>query len=78
MKKAVFKTNINCGSCVANVTPFLEKAQSIEHWQVDTANKDNILTVKGSNVDVAEVTGLVKEAGYTISEKKSGLKKLFG
>lgn len=78
MKKAVFKTNINCGSCVANVTPFLEKAQSIDDWQVDTANKDKILTVKGSNVDIAEVASLVTEAGYTITEKKSGLKRLFG
>ncbi|GAB5522167.1 MAG: hypothetical protein Roseis2KO_00390 [Roseivirga sp.] len=78
MKKAVFKTNINCGSCVANVTPFLEKAQSIDDWQVDTANKDKILTVKGTHVDVAEVTRLVTEAGYNIAEKKSGLKKLFG
>lgn len=78
MKKAVFKTNINCGSCVANVTPFLEKAQSIDDWQVDTRNKDKILTVKGSNVNVAEVTQLVTEAGYSIAERRSGLKKLFG
>lgn len=78
MKKAVFKTNINCGSCVANVTPFLEKAQSIDNWHVDTTNKDKILTVKGSNVNVAEVTSLIKEAGYSIDEKKSGLKRIFG
>ena len=78
MKKAVFKTNINCGNCVAKVTPFLEKAQSIDEWNVDTANKDKILTVKGSEVDVQEVTRLVAEAGYTIAEKKSGLRSLFG
>ena len=78
MKKAVFKTNINCGSCIAKVTPFLEKAQSIEHWDVDTTHKDKILTVKGSEISITEVTQLITEAGYQISEKKSGLKKLFG
>lgn len=77
MKKAVFKTNINCGSCVAKVTPFLEKAASIDEWNVDTANKDKLLTVKGSNIDPAEVQQLVQQAGYTIAGKKSGLRSLF-
>lgn len=77
MKKAVFKTNINCGQCVANVTPFLEKATSVEHWEVDTANKEKLLTVKGTSVNTQEVEALVKEAGYTIEAKKRGLGRFF-
>ena len=78
MKKAVFKTNINCGSCVANVTPFLDQAQSIESWEVDTNNKEKLLSVTGTAVDREEVEKLVKEAGYQIEMKKRGLGRLFG
>ena len=74
MKKAVFKTNINCGGCVATVTPFLEKANSVNSWEVDTNSKDKKLTVTGENLDKTEVINLVKEAGFEIQEKKG----LFG
>ena len=78
MKKAVFKTNINCSSCVAKVTPFLEQAQSVESWEVDTANKEKLLSVSGADVSREEVEKLVKEAGYQIEIKKRGLGRLFG
>ena len=78
MKKTVFKTNINCGTCVANVTPFLDRAESIESWEVDTTNKEKLLSVKGQNIDKSEVARLVEEAGYTIEEKKRGLGRFFG
>ncbi|HKO75869.1 MAG TPA: cation transporter [Flavobacterium sp.] len=41
----VFKTNINCGGCVAKVTPVLDTTDGIETWTVDTTNKDKILSV---------------------------------
>ena len=78
MKKAVFKTNINCSSCVAKVTPFLEAAGSVTKWEVDTENKDKLLTVEGPALNVNEVTTLVQHAGYTIEEKGKGLRGLFG
>lgn len=74
MKKAVFKTNINCGGCVATVTPFLEKANTVKNWEVDTDSKEKKLTVTGENLDKSEVISLVKEAGFEIKEKKG----LFG
>ncbi len=74
MKKVVFKTNINCGGCIATVTPFLEKATTINHWEVDTDSKDKKLTVQGVGLDKQEVIDLVKEAGFKIEEKKG----LFG
>ena len=70
MKKATFKTNINCGGCIATVTPFLEKAESISDWSVDTNSKHKILTVSGSALDKSEVLNLVEEAGFEIKEKK--------
>lgn len=45
-KQFQFKTNINCGGCIASVKPHLDKAEGICHWEVDTANKDKVLTVK--------------------------------
>ena len=70
MKKAVFKTNINCGGCIATVTPFLEKATTIKEWHVDTDSKDKKLTVTGDQLDKSEVINLVKEAGFKIEEKR--------
>ena len=31
-----FKTNINCGGCVAQATPFLDEACGIGNWEVNT------------------------------------------
>ena len=64
MKDLKFKTNINCGGCVANITPFLDKAEGINEWNVDTTNAQKILTVSTGNLNEAEVIKLVQEAGY--------------
>lgn len=66
MPKLKFKTNINCGSCVKSVTPFLEADASIENWQVDTATADKILTVEGSQVQGDQVVETVQKAGFKI------------
>ncbi len=70
MKKAIYKTNINCGGCIATVTPFIEKSARIEKWSVDTASKHKLLTVEGADLDKDEVVELVKAAGFEITEKK--------
>lgn len=41
-----FKTSINCGGCIAAVTPVLNAITEITHWEVDTNNQDKILTVE--------------------------------
>jgi copper chaperone len=69
MKKIHFKTNINCGSCVAKVTPFMQKAESVEQWKVDTANREKILTVEGDAVNEKEVIQAVEEAGFKIERQ---------
>ena len=64
MKDLKFKTNINCGSCVANVTPFLNKETGIAEWNVDTTNAKKILTVSTDNLSEADIIKVVQEAGY--------------
>jgi copper chaperone len=65
-KTLKFKTNINCSGCVAKVTPFLDETVGINHWNVDTENKEKILSVhlKGNNEE--EIIHKVQEAGFKI------------
>ncbi|PJJ08270.1 copper chaperone CopZ [Flavobacterium sp. 1] len=61
-----FKTNINCDGCVAKVTPFLDEAKGISHWEVNTVSKDKILTVQTDGIAKEEVMQKVQEAGFKI------------
>ena len=61
-----FKTNINCGGCVSKVTPFLNDAEGIEHWEVDTTTKDKVLSVDSDGITKEEVIQKVHEAGFKI------------
>jgi copper chaperone len=69
MKKLEFKTNIMCGSCIDKVTPYLQKADSVEQWKVDTTTKEKVLTVEGDKVDEKQVVQAVQNAGYKIERK---------
>jgi copper chaperone len=60
-----FKTNINCGGCVATVKPHLDNAEGICHWEIDTTNKDKILTVHSDGITREQVLEIVRKAGYT-------------
>ncbi len=61
-----FKTNINCSSCVATVTPFLNDAEGICHWEVNTTTKDKVLSVKSEGITEQEVIEVVQKAGFKI------------
>ena len=61
-----FKTNINCGGCVASVKSHLDNAEGIYHWEVDTANKNKILTVRSEGITKQEVVETVQNAGFKI------------
>lgn len=65
-KNLQFKTNINCGGCVASVKPHLDNADGICHWELDTTNKDKVLTVKSEGMTEQEIIDTVKKAGFTI------------
>lgn len=59
-----FKTNINCGACVASVTPHLNNVAGIRDWDVDINTKDKVLTVKGEEITRDQVLDLIKKAGF--------------
>ncbi|TJZ63256.1 heavy-metal-associated domain-containing protein [Sphingobacterium olei] len=65
-KEFQFKTNINCGGCIAKVTPFLNDADGVCHWEVDTANKDKVLTVKSEGITEEQVIEKIEKAGFKI------------
>lgn len=59
-----FKTNLNCGSCVAAVKPFLDQVPGISDWNVDIAIEDKLLTVHGEDVKTDAVAAAVAKAGF--------------
>lgn len=59
-----FKTNINCGGCIASVKPHLDGKEGICSWSVDTANADKVLTVEAEGMSEQEVADVVRKAGY--------------
>jgi copper chaperone CopZ len=65
-KTLKFKTNINCGGCVAKVRPFLDEVDGICHWNVDTENKEKTLAVHSNGITKEQVIKKVQEAGFTI------------
>lgn len=62
--KYQFKTNINCGGCVAAVTPHLNANNEIKSWSVDTANPQKVLKVETENLSDENIREIVKKAGY--------------
>lgn len=61
-----FKTNINCGGCIASVKLHLDKIEGISNWEVDTTNKDKILTVNPQGATKEQVIEAVTKAGFRI------------
>lgn len=64
-----FRTNLNCGACVAAVKPFLDKEPSILSWEVDVDVKDKTLTVRGEEVSSAIVRDAVAKAGFKVLDE---------
>lgn len=64
METLKFKTNVNCGGCVATVTPHLNQIKGIGKWSVDTANPQKILTVEASGLEPDVIIETLKVAGY--------------
>ncbi len=59
-----FKTTINCGGCVASVTPSLNQAIGQGNWQVDINDPAKVLTVESENVSGETVIAAVNKAGF--------------
>lgn len=68
MSTVKFKTNINCGSCIKSVTPFLNEVDNIDLWKVDTENPDKILEVELDDEEYSTVINAVTKAGFSIEK----------
>ncbi|WP_439632299.1 heavy-metal-associated domain-containing protein [Gemmata sp.] len=66
MTEQKYKTNLNCGRCVAAVTPHLNGEGRITRWSVDTKSPDKVLTVEGEGVGREAVERLVAAAGFRV------------
>jgi copper chaperone len=64
MKTLKFKTNINCGGCISKVTPFLDKQDGVESWEVDTTNSDKILTIESDGATEEDVKATLQKIGF--------------
>lgn len=72
MKQALkFKTNINCSNCVAQAKQALDAAHGVEKWEVDTNDRNKILTVEGEALLEEDIIRRVQNAGFKI--QKAGL-----
>lgn len=63
-----FKTSINCGGCIAKVTPYLNSVEGIDKWEVDTADKNKVLSITSERVVESDVVKAVQQAGFKIEK----------
>lgn len=68
METLKFKTNINCGGCVATITPILNAENGINKWDVDIANPSKILTVETPSLSAEDIILVVKKGGFKIEQ----------
>ncbi len=59
-----FKTNIMCGSCIAKVTPVLNKVIGENNWKVDLLNPQKMLSVTNTDLAESDIIKAVEKAGY--------------
>ena len=64
METLKFRTNVNCGGCVATVTPHLNQVKGIAKWSVDTSNPLKILTIETEMNNPEVIIEAMKDAGY--------------
>lgn len=79
MKTIKFKTNIKCGGCIDTVSSYLDNAQEINQWEVDTVDENKILTVSGpETLEAKDVVDIVNLAGFSAKPLRKGiLTKIF-
>ncbi|MDZ4666228.1 MAG: heavy-metal-associated domain-containing protein [Bacteroidota bacterium] len=68
METLKFKTTINCGGCLAKITPFLNEEKSIEKWEVNILTPEKTLTVQTEETDPKKIIAAVEKAGYKIEQ----------
>ena len=69
MKTLKFKTNINCGNCLAKVTPKLNEQAGIQSWSVDLEDPERTLTVETAELQPEDIKKAVLRAGFIANVK---------
>ena len=64
MKTVQFKTNINCGGCIAKATPTLNEVVGAGQWTVDTQNPNKVLTISNDNVNEIQLKQALDKVGF--------------
>ena len=68
MNTYLFKTSINCNSCLSKVKPFLDKDHRILSWEVDLENPDKILKVVSDECKASDIIDIVDNTGFEIEQ----------
>ena len=73
MPTYIFKTSINCNSCLSKVKPVLDARAEIRSWQIDLENPDKILTVvyNPNKTDDKKIRLLLNSLGYDADDTKA-------
>lgn len=61
-----FRTNLNCGRCVAKVKPQFDEDESITRWSVDRNHPDKVLTIEGENITPENIQRHLTVAGFRV------------
>jgi len=71
MATTKYKTNIKCASCIAKVTPYLDKAIGIGKWEVDITDPSRVLTVSEPSSE-KEINEVLRNVGYQVEKIQGG------
>jgi hypothetical protein len=69
METRTFRTNLNCGKCVAKAAVFLDADPEVGQWSVQTGDARKLLTVSGAHVQQDRIRALVKQSGFEVFEE---------
>ncbi|MEM6764985.1 MAG: heavy-metal-associated domain-containing protein [Bacteroidota bacterium] len=65
-----YTSNINCGGCIASVTPVLDEISTIQSWSVDTDHKQKVLTIEAEKLDEHMLKEKLAEIGFQLKPFK--------
>jgi copper chaperone len=63
MQTLQFKTTINCGGCIATVSPALNNNDKIQKWDVDTKSANKTLSIT-TDYTPKEVEYILQKLGF--------------
>jgi hypothetical protein len=64
----IFKTNISSKEQLNTLTNILRVENRISRWNIDRADRDNVLRIEGGKIDSASVIKIVCGAGFQCEE----------